>query len=502
MGVALLTSKAKPVVRSPHFWIIVVLFTLTTIGHYHELLQNVPVIGQISTGVFFGLSRHTWERLIYIVIIVYSAGIFGVKAGGVVLLASVLAMLPRDIFISPSPRDALFESLTAAFIGALLVLAVGAWRRIKEGQSKLQLTLANLRLSEEKYREIFQNASDAIWIHDLKGNITAANRASEKLTGYTVDELRTKNVTEFLSENASTLASVVKRKLLEGEPVEPRYEQRLFRRDGTEAIVELTTSLIRQDGHPVAFHNIARDVTQERKMQDSMRFYLQKVLVAQEEERKRIARELHDDAGQSLLLLAHQLDAVASDSKSKLSKTVGEKLTRLHNLAVETLNGLRRYAQELRPAILDDLGLVAALEWMVDSLIAEKGLNVEVQVGIKGHDLPHEAQLLLFRIAQEALGNIRRHARASKVTLRLESEARKVRMVITDDGQGFELPPRISDLSGSGRLGLIGMQERAQLLGGTLRIQSETGKGTTVTVEVPLKSSLAATGTDGGGRFS
>ncbi|GAI14326.1 unnamed protein product, partial [marine sediment metagenome] len=95
-------------------------------------------------------------------------------------------------------------------------------------------------------------------------------------------------------------------------------------------------------------------------MRDSMHFYLQKVLVAQEEERKRIARELHDDAGQSLLLLAHQLDAIASDSRSKLSKPVQEKLTQVHDLAVETLNGLRRYAQELRPAILDDMGLVAS----------------------------------------------------------------------------------------------------------------------------------------------
>jgi len=486
MGVSFLTSKSKPIVLNPHFWIIVALFAVTSISHYHELLQNVPIIGQISTSIFFGLSRHTEDRLIYLVIIAYSTWVFGGKIGGTVLLASILAMLPRAIFISPAPKDALFESVTAAFIGVLLVLVIEAWRRIREERGKLQVAMANLRLSEENCRELFQNASDAIWVHDLKGNITAANRASEKLTGYTVDELLGKNITGFLSENGYTLASMVKRKLLEGEPIEQRYEQRLFRRDRTEAIVELTTSLVMQDDRPIAFHNIARDVTQERKMRDSMHFYLQKVLVAQEEERKRIARELHDDAGQSLLLLAHQLDAIASDSKSKLSKPVWEKLTKVHNLAVETLNGLRRYAQELRPAILDDMGLVAALEWMGDSLTAEKGIDVDVQLDMPGHDLPHETQLLLFRIAQEALGNIRRHAQASKVMVRLESGAGKVRMIITDNGKGFEVPVRISDLSSIGKLGLIGMQERVRLLGGVLEIKSEPGKGTSVIVEAPI----------------
>jgi two-component system sensor histidine kinase DegS len=486
MGVSFLTSKSKTIVLSPHFWIIVVLFTLTSISHYHELLQNVPIIGQISTIIFFGLGRHTGERLIYLIIIAYSTLVFGGKIGGTVLLASILAMLPRAIFISPTPKDALSESLIAAFIGVLLVLVIEAWRRIREERGKLQVAMASLRLSEGKYRELFQNASDAIWVHDLEGNITAANKASEKLTGYTVDELLGKNVTEFLSENGYTLASMVKGKLLEGEPIEPRYEQRLFRRDRTEAIVELTTNLIMQDDHPIAFHNIARDVTQERKMRDSMHFYLQKVLVAQEEERKRIARELHDDAGQSLLLLAHQLDAIASDPRSKLSKSVQEKLTHVHDLAVETHNGLRRYAQELRPAILDDMGLVAAMEWMVDSLIAEKGIDVDVQLDMPGHDLPRETQLLLFRIVQEALGNIRRHAQASKVMVRLESGAGKIRLIITDNGKGFEVPVRISDLSSIGKLGLIGMQERVRLLGGVLEVKSEPGKGTSVIVEAPI----------------
>ncbi len=487
MRVSFLAAKLKSIVRSPHLWIILALFIVTTISHYHELLQNVPIIDQIATSVFFGAERHTEDRLIYILIIAYAGGVFGIKVGGACLLASFLVMLSRAIFISPSLAVALLETLLAAFIGVLLLTLIRASRRIRERQGGLEIAMATLSVSEEKYHELFQNASDAIWTHDLDGRMTVANKACEKMTGYTVDELLGREVTEFLSEDALALARNVKRRLLKGEPVDERYEQRIFRRDGTEAIMELATRLITQNGQPVAFHNIARDVTEERKMRDSMRFYLQKVLVAQEEERKRIARDLHDDTSQSLLLLTHRLDAIASDPKNKLSKPVQEKLNELHSLAVETLDSLRRYAQELRPAILDDMGLIASLEWIADNLIAENGINVDVQVDMREHALPHEAQLTLFRIAQEALVNIKRHAQASEVVIRLEAAAGKLTMVITDNGKGFKVPMPLSQLGSTKKLGLLGMQERAQLLSGSLNIQSELGKGTAITVEIPLE---------------
>lgn len=487
MRVLFLAAKLKSIVLNPHFWIILALLIVTSISHFHELLQNVPVIGSISITFLFGLERHTMDRLLYTLLVAYCGWAFGVRAGAVVLVASIMFMVPRVVLISSNPGGALFETVVAISIGVLLLTLIRASRRIIKKDWDL-LQMANLSASEERYRELFQNASDAIWIHNLDGKMTVANKACEKMTGYNVDELADRNVTEFLSEDALALARDVKSRLLNGEPVDERYEQRIFRRDGTEAIMELATSLITHDGQPAAFHNIARDVTDERKMRDSMHFYLQKVLVAQEEERKRLARDLHDDTGQSLLLLTHRLDAITSDPKNKLSKRVEEKLTGLHDLAVKTLDRLRLYAQELRPAILDDLGLEAALQWMADKIITEDWIDVDVRLDMQGHELSHEAQLTLFRIAQEAMVNIKRHAQASEVVIRLEAAAGKLTMVITDNGKGFKVPTPLSQLGSTDKLGLIGMQERAQLLSGSLNIQSELGKGTVIIVEVPLKT--------------
>jgi len=487
MSVAFSASRLKSTAVNPHFWIILVLSAITTISHYHELLQGVPIIGQISTSFAFGIERHTIDRFIYILIAAYSGWHFGVRAGVVFLLVSILLMVLRLVFMSPAPGGAIFETLVAVSIGALLLTLIRASRHMREDRDLLRMAMTSLRASEENYRELFQSASDAIWIHNLDGRMIVANKACEKMTGYTVDELVGRNVTEFLSTEALALAREVKTRLLRGEPVEERYEQRIFRRDGTEAVMELATSLVKHDGQPAAFHNIARDVTQERKMRDSMRFYLQKVLAAQEEERKRLAREIHDDTAQSMLLLTHRLDAIASDPKNKLSKPVAEKLTGLHSLAVDTLDRLRLYAQDLRPAILDDLGLEAALQWMADKVITEDWIDVDVELDMHGHELSHEAQLALFRIAQEALVNIKRHAEASKVVVRLEADDEKVRMTISDNGKGFEVPEPLNELSTTAKLGLIGMQERAQLLRGTLNILSEPGKGTIIGAEIPLQ---------------
>jgi PAS domain S-box-containing protein len=342
------------------------------------------------------------------------------------------------------------------------------------------------KLTEQNYRYLFDNASDAMWVQDMEGNIVDANMACEKLTGFTREELLSKNVREFVAGEFLEMAREVRRRLLSGEKILQPYEQRLFRKDGTTVIMKMATSLVIIDGETKGFQHVARDVTEEKRMQENMRFYVQQITRAQEDERKRIARELHDESSPPLLLLIQHLDAIASSQKPKLPQRFKDELEDIRTQAVEALEGLRRCAQDLRPRILDDLGLVAALEWMAENLVKDYRIDTNVEVAGVEKDLPDESQLLLFRIAQEALSNIRRHANASRAWIRMEFHDDKIFLIVKDNGRGFEIPERIGDLASVGKLGLAGMQERVRLFGGQLEIQSEPGKGTTVTVEVPI----------------
>jgi len=342
-----------------------------------------------------------------------------------------------------------------------------------------------LRLTERNYRYLFDNASDAMWVQDMDGNIVDVNRACAKLTGFTREELLGKNVRYFIAGDSLELAREVRRRLLTGEEMPQPYEQRLRRKDGTIATMMMSTSPVVIDGELRGFQHVARDVTEEKHMEENMRFYVQQITRAQEDERRRIARELHDESSPPLILLVHEVDALAS-SLHGIPAAIKNRLENLRGRAVEALEGLRRCAQDLRPRILDDLGLVPALEWMADNMTRDYGIEARVRLSGEERKLPEEAQVLLFRIAQEALSNIRRHAEASKVLITLDFHEESVRLAVRDNGHGFRRPKIIGDLAGTGRLGLLGMQERARLLGGSLTIRSAPGRGTTVEVEAPV----------------
>jgi len=341
-------------------------------------------------------------------------------------------------------------------------------------------------LSEEDYRYLFENASDAIWVQDMEGNLVDANKAFEKLSGYTLDEWAGMNCTQFLCDESLDLTREVQRKLLNGEELEQPYEQRFVGKDGATRVIKTTTSLVIANGETKGFQHIARDVTEESQLRENMRFYIQQVTRSQEDERKRLARDLHDDVAPSLLLIIQRLDAITSGTKPRLSSLLKNKLEDLYTQVTRALENLRRYAQDLRPGIIDDLGLVAALEWMAEKLAKDYGIDTKVEVIGVERDLPGEVQLLLFRIAQEALTNIRRHAEASRAWITLEFGDDKTVLTVKDNGKGFKLPQRMGDLASVGKLGILGMYERGRLLGGTLEVKSESGKGTEVVAEVPL----------------
>ena len=214
-----------------------------------------------------------------------------------------------------------------------------------------------------------------------------------------------------------------------------------------------------------------------------MRFHVSQITRAQEDERRRIARELHDDTAQALIALSRRLDDLATSCEQLPEYAIG-RLDELHDLIDSTLQGVRRFSRALQPSVLDDLGLLPALEGLLAD-VEETGVETELRVYGVRRRLPPDAELVLVRIVQEALSNVRRHSQAPRVVTTVEFGEGQVRMTVDDNGQGFDLPDRTGDLAATGKLGLIGMHERARLLDGTLLIESEPGRGTTVTVDVP-----------------
>jgi signal transduction histidine kinase len=212
----------------------------------------------------------------------------------------------------------------------------------------------------------------------------------------------------------------------------------------------------------------------ERVARDALR----RVVAAQELERRRLSRELHDETGQTLTSVLLGLQTIA---EAPGSERAGAEVDRIRELVTQTLRDVRRLAVELRPKALDDFGLVPALERLGTGFSEQTGIRVEVQSYLGGDRLPSEIETALYRIVQESLTNVVKHARASSVSVLITRKNGSVIAVIEDDGRGFD--------AGAGRdegLGLVGMEERVALLNGRLQVESSEGAGTTIVAEVPL----------------
>jgi signal transduction histidine kinase len=211
------------------------------------------------------------------------------------------------------------------------------------------------------------------------------------------------------------------------------------------------------------------------------------IVSAQESERQRIARELHDGAGQVLTGLGLGLMAAAQTVGSD-PELASRQLVELKDLNARALQELRDLIADLRPSVLDDLGLVPALQGQAQEFSERSGVQASLMIGGRRRRLQPEVEIVLFRIAQEALTNVGKHAAASKVLMRLEFEDERVQLIITDNGRGFD-PREALEVGGAQRRawGLLGMQERVALVGGVCEIASRHGDGSTVRVVIPLQ---------------
>ncbi len=338
-----------------------------------------------------------------------------------------------------------------------------------------------LRASKERYRELFENANDIIFTTDLLGNFISLNRVGEQMTGYSRDEVRRMNIGEVCAPDCQAAAFGMLDRRVMGEDAGP-CELELLARDGKRIPVEISCQLVCRDGEPFGIQAIARDIAERKRAEESLRHLTE----ALEQEAKRIAHALHDEAGQLLASVHIALETVARD----LPAEQGERVRGIQGLLDEIEHQLRRLSHELRPTILDDLGLVPAIEFLSQGISARTGVPIAIDGEELGR-LPAPVEEVLYRVVQEALINASKHARATSISVIFNRREGELTCRIRDDGVGFDLRAALAG-NGERGFGLINMRERLKFVGGSCVITSHPNQGTEVYVAVPVETNDAA----------
>jgi two-component system, chemotaxis family, CheB/CheR fusion protein len=371
-----------------------------------------------------------------------------------------------------------------------------------------------LRVSEERLRALIESATDyAILTMTPAGIVDSWSVGAERLFGYTErDIIGQPDALLFTPEDrvGGVPEQARQTALADGRAADERFQ---LRKDGARVYVSGVLTPLRA-GELRGFVKIARDLTARQQADEQLRVaqdvleqrvvertgelarantilqrgiaersrLTRQLVGAQEDERHRISRELHDQLGQSLSALRLGLSTLADQAQAP-----PDTVARLQGIAAQLDADVERMALELRPSALDDLGLVAALRQLADAWTAQMGTVIDLQLsGLGGDRLPSEVEVVVYRVAQEALTNVFKHARAAHVSVLLERRSDQVQLIVEDDGRGFDLDePALEDVRLE-QLGLLGMQERAAFIGGSVTIESAPGRGTSVFLRAPL----------------
>ncbi len=230
-------------------------------------------------------------------------------------------------------------------------------------------------------------------------------------------------------------------------------------------------------------------VQQIRKYRAGVRQYVADITQTQEEERKRIARELHDDTVQSLIAIGQRLELL----KGLLEEDPADARARLGEvraMVTGAIASVRQFSRDLRPLTLEDLGLVAAMQYLVNQLSQSENIEATLEVNGEVDGLSSDMEVAIYRILQETLNNVRKHARASQVKVVAQFSKSQIKLTVRDNGRGFEVPEALTDFANDGNFGMMGLQERAQLFGGNLSVQSAPNQGTIIRMVMPRRSEL------------
>ncbi|WP_162667663.1 PAS domain-containing sensor histidine kinase [Gemmata massiliana] len=345
-----------------------------------------------------------------------------------------------------------------------------------------------------RYQEAFEFAPDCQLVTNPVGIILEANHAAAALVDHRKEFLIGKPLPLFAAEGSRSRFYECIWRLDLGAPNDA-FESKLVRRgDGPRDIHAVARAGERQTDSraPVTIHWIIRDVTEWRRAEATRTELQRRLTTAQEDERQRVARDLHDGTGQMLTALSLSVRAVRD--AGPLTQEAHARLDHVQRLIDELARQVHDLATALRPAALDDLGLEAATRQFVANWSKRAKVPTDFQIiGPHGRRFPPEIETVLFRVVQEGLTNVAKHAGASRAAVMIGSTAESAVAVVEDDGTGFDMEGVTKTLlpgeapTGHARLGILGMRERVALVGGTLEIETTPGRGTTVIARLPLQ---------------
>lgn len=363
------------------------------------------------------------------------------------------------------------------FIQSVANLLALAWER-KQAENAL-------KESEERFRQLSENIPEIFWMTSADGQeLLYVSPAFEEITGRSVKEIYdTQSWMQIIHpEDLEEVARASQANRLAGGHFDLTY--RILRPDGEVRWIKDRGFPVRDEtGQIYRIAGIAVDITSQVQAEENLRQLSRQVVAAQENERQRISHELHDEAGQSLTALKIGLELLQSDLSDQ-PESVHQSIKDAMELIEQTMDNIHSLAQLLRPPELDSLGLSPVLEDLCRTFSQHTHIPVQYH-GIELPDLSGSAAVCLYRLAQEALTNIVKHAQASHVSVKLEYDAENLYLVIEDDGQGFDKTTIYSNSYQQPRLGLLGMRERVELFDGCLEVDARPGRGTRLTAKMP-----------------
>ena len=343
-----------------------------------------------------------------------------------------------------------------------------------------------LRKSEERFRNLVEQSNDIVWEVDTDGVYTYCSPKVRDILGYAPDEMTGKTPFDFMpAEEAERVAEVFSQTVATQRSF-TSLEHKTTCRDGHEVVLECSgVPIFDSAGHLQGYRGIDRDITERKQTEKMQKEFSREIIQLQEEERKRVARELHDGVSQILSSLKFRIEGVEEEISHPDEKVLQEtEKTKL--LLDEAIQEIQRISQNLRPSILDDLGLKSAVRSFCEEFMDRTHTAVKLDFcQFPEHHLPSELETTVYRSLQEALNNVEKHAQATKVRLCFSQEASYITMTVKDNGKGFELASIKQQKQG---IGLRNIEERVAVVNGVLTVQSSPGRGTEVCIKIPFNA--------------